>query len=87
MARRIVGIATIGVLVFLYLPILTIFLYAFNADRGQSWPITEWTTHWFGDAIGNQDVQNAFLLSLEAAIGATLLALVLGAATLKRRTA
>ena len=78
MARRVVGIATIGVLVFLYLPILTIFLYAFNADRGQSWPITEWTTHWFGDAILNKDVQDAFLLSIEAAIGATLIAIVLG---------
>ena len=78
MARRIVGIATIGVLVFLYVPILTIFLYAFNADRGQSWPITQWTTHWFGDAVGNPEVRDAFLLSLEAALGATLIAIVLG---------
>jgi putative spermidine/putrescine transport system permease protein len=78
MARRAVGIATIGVLVFLYLPILTIFLYAFNADRGQSWPITVWTTHWFGDAIGNPEVRDAFVLSLQAAIGATLIAIVLG---------
>jgi putative spermidine/putrescine transport system permease protein len=78
MARRVVGIATIGVLVFLYVPILTIFLYAFNADRGQTWPITEWTTHWFGDAIANRDVRDAFLLSLEAALGATFIAMVLG---------
>jgi putative spermidine/putrescine transport system permease protein len=78
MAKRAVGIATIAVLAFLYLPILVIFLYSFNADRGQSWPITEWTTHWFGDAIGNQEVRDAFLLSLQAAIGATLIAIVLG---------
>ena len=78
MAKRFVGIATIAVLVFLYLPILVIFLYSFNADRGQTWPITEWTTHWFGDAIFNKDVQDAFLLSLEAAIGATLIAILLG---------
>jgi putative spermidine/putrescine transport system permease protein len=78
MAKRAVGIATIAVLAFLYLPILVIFLYSFNADRGQSWPITEWTTHWFGDAIGNQEVRDAFLLSIEAAIGATLIAIVLG---------
>ncbi len=78
MARRVVGIATIVVLLFLYLPILVIALYAFNADRGQSWPITEWTTRWFGDALANEGVRDAFVLSLEAAVGATALALLLG---------
>jgi putative spermidine/putrescine transport system permease protein len=78
MARRVVGIATVAVLVFLYLPILTIVLYAFNADRGQGWPITEFTTHWFGDALGNEAIRDALLLSLQAALGATALALVLG---------
>ena len=78
MARRAVGVVTIGVLVFLYLPIFVILLYSFNADRGQSWPITEWTTHWFGDALANQGVRDAFLLSLQAALGATILALLLG---------
>src|SRR3954469_8521428 len=78
MARRVVAIATIAVLVFLYLPILTIFLYAFNADRGQSWPITDWTAHWFGDALANEGVRDAFLLSIAAAVGATVIAILLG---------
>ncbi len=78
MARRLVGLATIAVFVFLYLPIATIVLYSFNADRGQSWPITDWTTSWYGEAIGNQDIRDALLMSLEAAIGATLIAIVLG---------
>jgi len=77
-ARRLVGIATIGVLVFLYLPIATIFLYAFNADRGQSWPITDWTTSWFADAFGNQGIRDALVLSIETALLATAVALLLG---------
>jgi putative spermidine/putrescine transport system permease protein len=78
MGKRLLAIATIGVLVFLYLPIFTIVLYAFNADRSQTWPIQGLTTHWFGDAIANEAVRAAFGLTLETALGATAIALVLG---------
>ena len=78
MGRRLVGLATVGVLVFLYVPILIIFLYAFNGDRGQSWPITNWTIEWFRAAFDNPGLRDAVVLSLEAAIGATVIAVVLG---------
>jgi putative spermidine/putrescine transport system permease protein len=78
MGRKLVGLATIGVFIFLYLPIATIFLYSFNADRSQTWPITDWTTHWYADAIANPAIRDALFLTLEAAAGATALALVLG---------
>jgi putative spermidine/putrescine transport system permease protein len=78
MGRRLIGLATIAVFAFLYLPIATIVLYSFNADRGQSWPITTWTLHWYGDALGNADVRDALLLTLETAASATVIALVLG---------
>ena len=71
-------IATGAVLLFLYLPIGIIGLYAFNADRAQSWPITSWTTQWFGLAVDNAALRSALVLSLETATGATLVALVLG---------
>ena len=78
MRRSGLRIATIAVLLFLYVPIVIIALYAFNADRGQSWPITDWTTKWFGIALDNPTLRNALILSLEAASGATIVALVLG---------
>src|SRR5665811_1419810 len=71
-------VATGAVLLFLYLPIGIIALYAFNADRGQSWPITDWTTRWFGIALDNPELRSALVLSLEAATAATIVALVLG---------
>jgi putative spermidine/putrescine transport system permease protein len=77
-SRRLLGVASIGVLLFLYVPIATIFLYAFNADRSQTWPITSWTVKWFGEAIGNEDVRSALVLSIEAALTATAIALLLG---------
>ena len=78
MGRRLIGLATIAVMLFLYIPVFTIVLYAFNAYRGQSWPIRELTTHWFGDALANQQIRDALAMSVETAIGATLVALVLG---------
>ena len=77
-ARMGLRLAAAGVIAFLHLPILVILLFAFNGDRGQSWPIREFTTKWFGDALQNDSLRAAVLLSLEAAIGATALALLFG---------
>jgi putative spermidine/putrescine transport system permease protein len=66
------------VLLFLYIPIVVICLYAFDKSNVQSWPIGGLTTKWFGPAIHNGDMQEALWLSLEAASFATLIALVLG---------
>ena len=54
-------VATIGVLAFLYVPLLFILLYAFDSDKTQSWPIQGLTLDWFGAAFDNQD---SFPLSL-----------------------
>jgi len=78
MRDRLLALGAVGVLVFLYVPIGIIVLYSFNADRAQSWPITDWTTAWYGEAFGNPDVRDALVLSLQAALAATGLALLLG---------
>jgi putative spermidine/putrescine transport system permease protein len=66
------------VVLFLYIPIVVICLYAFDKSNVQSWPIGGLTTKWFGPAIHNGDMQQALWLSLEAASFATLIALMLG---------
>jgi putative spermidine/putrescine transport system permease protein len=71
-------LATLGVLAFLYVPIGIIFLYSFNDSRTQSWPIQGLTLRWWELAFGNQAARDALILSIEAGIGATLIALVLG---------
>jgi putative spermidine/putrescine transport system permease protein len=63
---------------FIYLPLLVIFLYAFNERRSLVWPLEGVTTKWFGRAIDNPGVRDALLVSVKAALGATLIALVLG---------
>ena len=78
-ATRIALWAWVGlVLLFLYIPIVVICLYAFDSSNVQSWPISGLTTKWFGPAIHNGEMQDALFLSLKAAGAATGIALVLG---------
>jgi len=75
-----VGLAlwTLGVVLFLWIPLLIILVYAFNTSNIQSWPIPGFTTHWFSVAWHDQEARSALVLSLKAALCATGVALVLG---------
>jgi putative spermidine/putrescine transport system permease protein len=53
-------------------------VYAFNESITQRWPIDDFSTRWFSVAYHNPAVRDALLLSLQAAAGATLVAIVLG---------
>ena len=70
--------ATAATLAFIYVPLLVIGLYAFNESITQGWPISGYTTRWFGEAWGDEDVRDALFLSVKAGLGATTIALVLG---------
>jgi putative spermidine/putrescine transport system permease protein len=78
MSRILLRVATGLILAFLYVPIAIIVLYAFNAQRVQVWPIKEYSTRWFGDALNNEGVRDAFVLSLTVGLAATLVAIILG---------
>jgi len=78
MARWLLRAATGLVITFLYLPIATIALYAFNAQRIQVWPIKEFSTQWFGAAWDNPSVRDALGLSIQVGLLAALIAVVLG---------
>ena len=75
-----VGMAVVTglVLLFLYMPLLVIMLYAFNPARSQSWPLPGLSTRWFVATWNNADVRTALITSLKAGLGATTIALVLG---------
>ena len=65
-------------LLFVYFPLFVIAVYAFNENISQTWPIESYTTKWFGEAWRDDGVRNALWLSVQAAFGATAIALVLG---------
>jgi putative spermidine/putrescine transport system permease protein len=77
-----IGLAawTVVVVLFLWIPLLIIGLYAFNSSNIQDWPIPGLSLKWFGEAWDNPDVRDALKLSIKAALGATAAAIVLGTA-------
>jgi putative spermidine/putrescine transport system permease protein len=78
-ATRIVLVVwVIGVLLFLFIPIATIVVFAFDRETVQSWPIQHYTTHWFSVAWHDQDVRDSLWLSVKAGLAAMFIALVLG---------
>jgi putative spermidine/putrescine transport system permease protein len=66
------------VLLFLFIPIALIVLYAFNKSNIESWPIPGVTTHWFSVAWHDSQVSAALWLSVRVGLAATVVALVLG---------
>jgi len=78
LTRTLLRLGTGVTLAFIYLPLILIALYAFNASVTQSWPIDEYTTKWFSIAYHDEGVRQALWLSVRAALGATAVALVLG---------
>jgi putative spermidine/putrescine transport system permease protein len=66
------------VVLFLWVPLAIILVYAFNTSNIQSWPIPGFTLRWFRVAWEDQEARSALLLSLKAALAATAVALVLG---------
>jgi putative spermidine/putrescine transport system permease protein len=71
-------IATIGVLAFIYVPLLVVVAYAFNASGTTSWPPAGFSTRWVEAALANTGLRDAFVTSIGIALGASLIALVLG---------
>ena len=72
-------IAAYGALLFLNVPLLIIFVYAFTTDEATfTFPLPGLTTRWFGVALGRADLWSALWLSLRVAAIATLAALILG---------
>ncbi len=71
--------AAVGALLFLHIPLLLIFLYAFTTDESAyTFPPPGLTLKWFPQAIANPSMQAALGLSLRVAILATGAALILG---------
>ncbi|MGH2976588.1 MAG: ABC transporter permease [Solirubrobacterales bacterium] len=69
----------IGVgLAFIYIPLIVLAVYAFNASNILEWPPPGLTLDWFPKAIEEEFAREAFVTSIKAGIAATAIAVVLG---------
>lgn len=66
-------------LAFIYVPLIVVGIYAFNASgTSQKWPPSGLTLEWFPKALESESAREAFLTSLEVGLIATAIAMVLG---------
>ena len=77
-ARALLRLATIVTLVVIYIPIGLIVVYSLNEAVTPAWPPSGFTLKWWGVAVENTGLREAFVTSITVALGATALALVLG---------
>jgi putative spermidine/putrescine transport system permease protein len=77
-SRIALRVATIAVLALIYVPLLVVVVYAFNARGTTSWPPAGFTLRWVDAAVHNSGLREAFVTSIGIALGASLIALVLG---------
>lgn len=74
--------AAVGViLAFLFIPVAIIMLYAFSGSNIQGWPIQALSLKWFAMTWADGEVRAALWLSVEVAVMATALAMLMGALT------
>ncbi|NUR08285.1 MAG: ABC transporter permease [Nocardioidaceae bacterium] len=80
--------STVLVLVLVYTPLALVVLNSFNANRSFAWPPRELTLEWWRAAASSEGARAALGTSVEVALLATFLSLVLGtmAALALRRT-
>ena len=72
------GSYTLGVFLFMHLPVAVIVFFSFSSKRVLSLPIQSWTLAWYREALQDERLQVGFMNSLKVASAATVLATLLG---------
>lgn len=77
-SERLLKLGVLVTLAFIYIPLLIVIIYSFNADRTFNWPPDGLTLHWYSEAAQNQGARDALVNSLKVGAVATVIALILG---------
>jgi putative spermidine/putrescine transport system permease protein len=76
--KAVLRVLTGVVLVIVYVPLALVMVNSFNVDRTFTWPPRGLTFHWWHVALHSAGARQALLVSLEVALLATSIALLLG---------
>jgi len=79
-ARVAFGAWAVLVYAFLFVPIVLLVLFSFNANRYGTFPITGWTLHWYEQALSSYQIQDAVQTSIQVALEVTAISTIVGTA-------
>jgi putative spermidine/putrescine transport system permease protein len=68
------------VMAFLYIPLAVIVMASFNASKIPTWPIKNYSTHWWSLALHDGRAHTALINSFKVGLAATLVSMLLGGA-------
>ncbi|MDQ1570340.1 MAG: putative spermidine/putrescine transport system permease protein [Actinomycetota bacterium] len=77
-SRVVLGVVTGVILAVIYLPLLVVLINSFSTSRSLTWPPPGLTLEWWGRAFQSEGALDAILTSVQVAVVATLVSLVLG---------
>ncbi|TNM38332.1 ABC transporter permease [Nocardioides albidus] len=78
LSRRVLGGLTFGVLALIYVPLLVVVANSVNPSQSMTWPPDGVTFDWWSRAAHSDGAREALVTSLQVAVVATVLALILG---------
>ena len=79
-AGRLLGIYTTAFFAFLYLPLLAIVVFSFDASPVSAFPLRGWTLRWYRDLLADAGLLRSLWNSLQVAGIATVSSVVIGTA-------
>ncbi len=76
--RIVLMIYGIGIIAFLYLPLVSVAFASVSKARYLTFPIRRYTTGWFADALASKEVHMLAMTSLKIAMIVTILSMIIG---------
>lgn len=77
-SKQLLAVVSALILLFMYAPLLVVVMNSFNPNQAMTWPPSGFTTEWWRRAAQSAGARDAILTSIEVALAATAIALVLG---------
>lgn len=78
LSRRTLGVVTVMILTVIYLPLLVVLVNSFSTSQSLTWPPPGFTLEWWAKAFHSEGALDAVLTSLQVAVAATVVSLILG---------
>lgn len=75
--KILIGLWTAGILIFLYIPIVSVVLASFSRQRYFRFPVRKWDTKWYEKAMESLSVRELFETSMSVALLVTLFSVLL----------
>src|SRR6266436_3858139 len=80
LTRGALSVWAVLIYVFLFAPIVLLVVFSFNANRYGTFPITGWTTKWYGQVFHDYQIRDALTTTIRIALEVTAVSTIVGTA-------